>query len=76
MCRRGVLGIEEEDRDAQSEETKGEKERKEKEQVEEEVRKLEEELAHLEVNEPSGTTSPKVVANGHHEEDVDEEEDG
>lgn len=74
---KGVLGIEEEDRDGQSGETKEEKERKEKEQVEEEVRKLEEELAHLEVNEANGTTSPKVVANGHHEEEqIDEEEDG
>ena len=68
---RGVLGIEDEDKDGQNSESKEEKEQKEKEMVEEEVRKLEEELAGLEVN---GAAEGTTAANGA-ESKVDDEDD-
>lgn len=72
---RGVLGIEDEDKDGAQSESKEQKEQKEKERVEEEVRKLEEELADMEVsdavNGASGTASE-----GEDEEEGAEGEDG
>ena len=67
---KGVLGIDEEDKDgSQGGESNEEKAQKEKERVEEEVRKLEEELAELEVSDqPNGA----AVQNG----GVEDEEEG
>ena len=67
---KGVLGIEEVD-DSDSDEAKESKEQLEKERVEAEVKKLEEELADLEVNDEGRTAQ----ANGVHENGVDEDED-
>ena len=67
---KGVLGIEEGD-DSDSDEAKESKEQLEKERVEAEVKKLEEELADLEVNDEGRTAQ----TNGVHENGVDEDED-
>lgn len=70
---RGVLGIEDDDQDDSQGESKEEKEKKEKERVEEEVRKLEEELADMEVNEGvNGASGPAPEAEG--EEGTDEDD--
>ena len=75
---KGVLGIDDEEKDGgQISESKEEKEQREKERVEEEVRKLEEELAGLEVgDQPNGTTSrPRMenTAEGDDEALIDED---
>lgn len=67
---KGVLGIEEGD-DSDSEEAKESKEQLEKERVEAEVKKLEEELADLEVSDEGRAAQ----TNGVHENGVDEDED-
>lgn len=67
---KGVLGIDEGD-DLDSEEAKETKEQLEKERVEAEVKKLEEELADLEVSDEGGPAQ----TNGVHENGVDEDED-
>lgn len=64
---KGVLGIDE-DESSRSEVSKEEREQQEKERVEEEVRKLDEELAGLEIVE-DGQSAPKV--NGGSEDDTD-----
>ncbi|EKM54104.1 uncharacterized protein PHACADRAFT_257716 [Phanerochaete carnosa HHB-10118-sp] len=70
---RGVLGIEDEDKDDTHGESKEEKEQKEKERVEEEVRKLEEELADMEVNDSVNGAS--ALEKGDEEEGA-EDDDG
>ena len=55
---KGVLGIDDDDKDGSQGESSEEKAQKEKERVEEEVRKLEEELAELEVSDqPNGAAT-------------------
>ncbi|THG98656.1 hypothetical protein EW026_g3557 [Hermanssonia centrifuga] len=74
---KGILGLEE-DNESDSEETKEEKEKKEKERVEEEVRKLEEELAGMEVSGEGGQpTAPKTNGNSTAPDaEADAEDDG
>lgn len=59
-----VLGIDEDKDASQDGETREEKEQKEKERVEEEVRKLEEELAVLEVNDEPSSTATRAQEDG------------
>ncbi len=74
---KGILGLEE-DNESDSEETKEEKEKKEKERVEEEVRKLEEELAGMEVSGEGGQpTASKTNGNSTAPDaEADAEDDG
>ena len=68
---KSILGIEEE-------EISEEKEQQEKERVEAEVKKLEEELADLEINEANGTATPEIngVSTAGPEESDEGEDDG
>lgn len=72
---RGVLGIEE-DEDSGSEETKEAREQREKERVEAEVRKLEEELADLEVDNEGHVVSRNGVQENGIEDEGETDEDG
>jgi regulator of nonsense transcripts 2 len=70
---KGVLGIEG-DEESDSEDTKEARQQKEKERVEAEVRKLDEELADLEVSDKGQTIpSDEPRANGDDEDDAEED---
>ena len=72
---RGVLGIEEEEEE-DSEETKEAREQQEIERVEAEVRKLEEELADLEVDDEGRASSTNGVDENGIDEGDEADEDG
>jgi regulator of nonsense transcripts 2 len=76
---KGILGLDDEDKDGQQDgESKEEREQKEKEFVEEEVRKLEEELAVLEVNDSAEGATSQARGSGKldDEDETLQEEDG
>lgn len=72
---KGILGIEE-DEDSTTEETKEEREQREKERVEAEVKKLEEELADLEVDNSGRIGSQNGVSENGQDDGSEGDEDG